>query len=193
VACVRSILGWAPMTLGNGQHWWVYESPRTGMLDASGSGLERPLESTHQAAVGRLPPLPNVCSCHKQSSLATSTASRLSHTPPPFDPRLEPASLGRFTRSKAGDRRGKPTQDGHVIGTLLVMTPRAAACLPALVRRQQLRHVCDQRPRGRRLDGPQLDRQAGPTRLQGSNGQVHLFPRGALKSPCGLAGLLLLR
>jgi len=26
------------------------------MLDASGSGLERPLESTHQAAVGRVPP-----------------------------------------------------------------------------------------------------------------------------------------
>jgi hypothetical protein len=41
------------MTLGNGQHWWVYESPRTGMLDASGSGLERPSESTQQAAVGR--------------------------------------------------------------------------------------------------------------------------------------------
>jgi len=60
VACVRSILAWAPMTLGNGQHWWVYESPRTGMLDASGSGLARPLESTHQAAVGRTETLTNV-------------------------------------------------------------------------------------------------------------------------------------
>jgi hypothetical protein len=40
------------MTLGNGQHWWVYESPRTGMLDASGSGLERPLESSGCPKIG---------------------------------------------------------------------------------------------------------------------------------------------
>jgi len=56
VACVRSILSWAPMTLGNGQHWWV-TNLQNGMLDASGSGLERPLESTHQAAVGRFRPV----------------------------------------------------------------------------------------------------------------------------------------
>ncbi|MGE5163163.1 MAG: hypothetical protein ACM3IH_03950, partial [Sphingobacteriales bacterium] len=76
VAGVRSILGWAPMTLGNGQHWWVYESPRTGMLDASGSGLERPLESTHQAAVGRLSPAANVRFVPEQRAEAKSTVMK---------------------------------------------------------------------------------------------------------------------
>jgi hypothetical protein len=56
------------MTLGNGQHWWVYESPRTAMLDASGSGLERPLESTHQAAAGRSYAFANVC-FHREDQL----------------------------------------------------------------------------------------------------------------------------